>query len=65
MESPDGEEVMIVGVTGGALLESHAIKTRVGDKEAAMVIPKRLFLEAGNVMLYGNISNSSRAQDRL
>jgi hypothetical protein len=56
-------EVAIVGVTGGAA--SDAVKTRIGDKEAAVVIPKRLFLEACHVMLYGNISNSSRAQDRL
>jgi hypothetical protein len=32
MKSPDGEEVVIVGVTGGGLLASDAVKTRIGDK---------------------------------
>jgi len=58
MESSDGEEVVIVGGATGALLASSSVRARVGTGEAAVVIPKSLFLEACNLMLSGNIENS-------
>ena len=54
MESADGEEVVIVGGIASAILASATVQERVGSKEAAVVIPKSLFLEACDVMLYRN-----------
>ena len=59
MESPDGEEVVSVGGIASALLASASVQERVGFEEAAVVIPKRLFLEACDVMLYRNYEISS------
>jgi len=41
MESPDGEEVVVVGGASGALLPRAAVQTNVGAGEAAVVIPKK------------------------
>jgi hypothetical protein len=65
LESPDGEEIVIVGGIGGALLSSDAVKTRIGDQEAAVVIPKSVFLEACNAILGGKPSEVFDAQDCL
>jgi hypothetical protein len=59
LESPDGEEVVIVGGIASALLASASVQERVGTEEAAVVIPKSLLLEACNVMLFSNNKISS------
>ncbi len=59
IESPDGEEVVIVGDIASAILASASVQQRVGPEEAAVVIPKGLFLEACDVMLYRNYKISS------
>jgi len=41
MESPDGEEVVIIGGASGVLLPRAAVQTKVGAGEAAVVIPKK------------------------
>lgn len=45
MEAP-GDEVVIVGLTQSDLLSHAAVTAKVGDGEAAVVIPKSLLLEA-------------------
>jgi hypothetical protein len=64
MGSADGEEVVIVGSVASALLASASVKDRVGAEEAAVVIPKSLFLEAYDAMLYRNSKDSSRDHSR-
>ncbi len=59
MESPDGEEIVVVGGIGGALLSTETVKTRIGDQEAAVVIPKSVFLQACAAILRGNLATSS------
>ncbi|MGA7325115.1 MAG: hypothetical protein WBX25_11665 [Rhodomicrobium sp.] len=46
MESETGEEIVIVGLTAHDLLTSRAVTEKVGRDEAAIVIPRDLFLEA-------------------
>ena len=41
MESPDGEEVVIVGGIASALLASASVQERVGSEEAAVVNPEK------------------------
>ena len=64
MGSADCEEVVIVGSVASALLASASVKNRVGAEEAAVVIPRSLFLEAYDAMFYCNSKNSPRDHSR-
>ncbi len=53
-ESPNGEEVVIVGSVASKLLASTSVQEKISSEEAAVVIPKSLLVEACNVTLYHN-----------
>jgi hypothetical protein len=42
----DNDAVVVVGSATDPLLEAAAVKGKTGDGEAAIVIPKRLLIEA-------------------
>ena len=46
MVSETGTEMVIVGHSDHALLTSPAVNEKVGEREAAIVIPRDLLLEA-------------------
>ena len=46
MESASGDDVVIVGLTQSDLLSHAAVTGKIGEGEAAVVIPKSLLLEA-------------------
>lgn len=46
MESRDSEEIVIVGDAANALLAAQDVKKKIGEGEAAVVIPKSLLIEA-------------------
>jgi hypothetical protein len=46
MASANGEEIIIVGDAASGLLTSPTVTRKVGRDEAAVVIPRDLFLEA-------------------
>ena len=45
MEAPDNS-IVIVGSTANFLVENAAVKEKIGNGEAAVVIPKSLLIEA-------------------
>lgn len=46
MESQDSQEIVIVGDGLNRLLASPDVRSKIGDGEAAVVIPRALLLEA-------------------
>lgn len=46
MESGTGEDIVIVGNAASALLRAQSVTAKVGEGEAAIVIPRGLLLEA-------------------
>jgi len=46
MESQESDEIIIVGDALNDLLASPDVKRKIGEGEAAVVIPKSLLLEA-------------------
>ncbi len=60
LESPDGQEVVIVGSVASALLSNASVQKRIGADEVAIVIPKSLIIEALDVMKHLE-SDHSRA----
>jgi hypothetical protein len=45
MEAPN-DSIVIVGSTANFLVENAAVKEKIGNGEAAVVIPKSLLIEA-------------------
>jgi hypothetical protein len=46
MESGTGEDIVIVGNAASTLLRAQSVIAKIGDSEAAVVIPRDLLLEA-------------------
>lgn len=50
LESESSEELVIVGKVDDTVMHSAAVRTRTGDGEFAVVIPKSLLIEAAKAL---------------